>query len=208
MRRGSGRRPRLEETSEDLARRLALQGDHRHLAGLVAHLHVGEAGQALAEVVPVLVPVGRIDDEQVLPGGETVEVGVVDGTARLRGDHRVLRLQEVECFGVVAEYVLQERRRSRPAEDEAAHVRNVEQPGAAAGGEVLGDDAGRVLHRHVPAAEVDHPGAGGDVLGVEGRAQQSRGSRPVLAAHCAHSLRRPSPSRIDSVPMPEYAKRT
>ncbi len=192
----------LDEPAEDVSGRLALQGHHGDLAGLVAHLHVGEVGEVLAEVVPVLVPVGGVDDEQVLAVDEAVEVGVVDGAAGLGGHHRVLRLEQVEGLGVVGEHVLQEGRRARPAQHEAAHVRDVEEAGARAGGEVLGDDAGGVLDRHVPAAEVHHPGAGGDVLRVEGRAQERRG-RARVAAHCAHSLSRPSPSRMSSALMPE-----
>ena len=132
----------------------------------------GKCARRVAEVVPVLVAVGRVDDEEVLAVDEAVEVGVIDCAAGLGGHHRVLRLQQVEGFGVVGEHVLQEGRRAGAAQYEAAHVRDVEEAGAAAGGEVLGDDAARVLDRHVPAAEVDHPGAGGDVLRVEGRAQE------------------------------------
>ena len=176
-------RAALDQAAEDVARRLALQGDHRDLAGLVGHLDVGEVRQVLAEVVPVLVPVGGVDDQQVLALDEAVEVGVVDGAAGLGRHHRVLRLQEVERLGVVGQHVLEEGGGAGTAQHEAAHVRDVEQAGAAAGGEVLGDDAGRVLDGHVPAAEVDHPGAGGDVLGVEGRAQEgARRSRPPLTA--------------------------
>ena len=46
--------------------------------------------------------------------------------------------------------------RARAAELDLAHVRDVEQAGGGAHRLVLGDHAG-VLHRHVPAGEVDHP---------------------------------------------------
>ena len=90
---------------------------------------------------------------------EAVQVGVVDGAAGGGGHDRVLRLQRVERLGVVGEHVLQERHGAGAAEDEAPHVGDVEESGAAARGQVLGDDARGVLDRHVPAAEVDHAGA-------------------------------------------------
>jgi hypothetical protein len=37
------------------------------------------------------------------------------------------------------------------------------------------EDAGRVLHRHVVAGERHHAGAGGEVRGVERRAEQGFG---------------------------------
>ena len=92
---------RLDQAAEDLARRLALEGKHGDLAGLVGHLDVGEAGEVLVEVVPVPVAVRGVDDEEVLALGEAVEVGVVHGAAGLGGHHRVLRLQQVERLGVV-----------------------------------------------------------------------------------------------------------
>ena len=58
-------------------------------------------------------------------------------------------------------------------EAEAAHVADVEEADAAADGLVLLDD-GRVLHRHRPAAEVDHPAAVRPVP-VEERGLQRRG---------------------------------
>ena len=49
----------LDETGEDVPRLLALQGEHGDLAGLVGELHVGEPGEVVVEVLPVLDPVGR-----------------------------------------------------------------------------------------------------------------------------------------------------
>ncbi len=47
-----------------------------------------------------------------------------------------------------------------------AHVADIEQADALAHGVVLFKDAG-ILHRHVPAAEIDHPGTELAVCGVE-----------------------------------------
>ena len=58
-------------------------------------------------------------------------------------------------------------------EDRLAHVGNVEQAGGAARLRVLGDDAGRILHRHVVAGERHHAGAESHV-GWRGAASQRR----------------------------------
>ena len=55
------------------------------------------------------------------------------------------------------------RERARAADGEPAHVGDVEQAGVAAGGEMLRDHAGGVHERHLPAGEVHHLGAEGDV---------------------------------------------
>ena len=46
---------------------------------------------------------------------------------------------------------------SAPAQPQLAHMRNIEQPGLGAGVQMLGEDAGRVLHRHLIAGERHHP---------------------------------------------------
>jgi hypothetical protein len=44
-----------------------------------------------------------------------------------------------------------------------AHMRHVEQPGLGSGVQVFGDDARRVLHRHLITGKPDHAGAAGVV---------------------------------------------
>jgi hypothetical protein len=100
---------------------------------------------------------------------EAVQVGVVHRPAGLGGHDGVLRLEQVERLGVVGEHVLQEGQGARAAQREAPHVRHVDEPCAAARREVLGDDAGGVLDRHLPAAEVDHLRAKRDVAIVKRR---------------------------------------
>ena len=60
---------------------------------------------------------------------------------------------------------------SGPARADLAHVGDVEHAAALAHGLVLGGDA-LVLDGHLPARERDQPGAGGDMLVVEGGAPQ------------------------------------
>ncbi len=57
----------------------------------------------------------------------------------------------------------------RAMQPHLAHVRYVEQSGLGAGMQMLGDDAGRVLHRHVIAGKADHAGTAGAMQIVEGR---------------------------------------
>ena len=59
-------------------------------------------------------------------------------------------------------------------EQRLAHVRDVEQPGGGARVQVLGEDAGRILHRHVVAGERRHARAELDMQRVERR--RSEGS--------------------------------
>ena len=193
----------LDETGEDVPGLLALQGQHRDLAGLVGELHVGEPGEVVVEVLPVLDPVGGIDHEEVRRHVEAVEVGIVHGAARGSGHDGVLRLQRVERLGVVGEHVLEKGHGAGAAKDEASHVADVEEAGSAACREVLVDDARRVLDRHVPAAEVDHAGAERHVTVVEGSAlERARGLR-LLAHASAHAFSLPSPSSIRGTGMPE-----
>ena len=56
-----------------------------------------------------------------------------------------------------------------------AHVRDIEEPGLAAGVQVLGLQAGRVLDRHVPAGECAHARAQAAVQGVERNARRGGG---------------------------------
>ena len=67
-------------------------------------------------------------------------------------------------------------RRIGAGETHLAHMRNVEQPGLGAGVQMLGQDAGRILHRHLIAGERHHPGAERLVELVERRALERRAS--------------------------------
>src|SRR4029078_4848908 len=88
-------------------------------------------------------------------------------------------------------------------DEELAHVRQVEQPGALTNRAVLVEDA-RVLHRHEPAAELDEARAERPVDGDEGRltwgigvarARAGRGRRPRLRHPAAPARTRPPRAR-------------
>jgi hypothetical protein len=66
------------------------------------------------------------------------------------------------------------RPRHRADQAQLAHVRHVEQAGGVAGVQVLGHQAGGVLHRHAVAGKGHHAGAQFQVQRVE-RGGQQRG---------------------------------
>ena len=67
-----------------------------------------------------------------------------------------------------------------PRHPVAAHVAHVEQAGATASREVLGDDPGPVLHRHAPAGEIHHLSAVTLVLVMQhGSAQSITHETPI-----------------------------
>ena len=66
-------------------------------------------------------------------------------------------------------------------EAQLAHMRDVEQPGLGAGVQMLGEDAGGILHRHLVAGERHHPGAERLVERVERRPLERR--RKVIRGH-------------------------
>ena len=99
---------------------------------------------------------------------EAVDDQVVDDSAGLGRQQRVLRLARRQAVDVVREHRLQQVACGRPFDLELAHVRDVEDPGVRADSLVLGDHA-LVLHGHLPAGERDHARAEGDVPAVQGR---------------------------------------
>src|SRR3954449_10442099 len=85
----------------------------------------------------------------LLPGLEVQDVGRDERLERLRG-----------------------RRVIRPDQRRLAHVRDVEEPGVLARPEMLGEDAGLILHRHVVAGKRHHPRVERQVLGMERRLER------------------------------------
>jgi hypothetical protein len=63
--------------------------------------------------------------------------------------------------------MLQKRKRIGTAHDKAAHVRDIEQSRLFTGIEVFLNDAGFILHRHIPTAKFHHFGTEADMLFIE-----------------------------------------
>ena len=110
--------------------------------------------------------VAGVHDQQVVVGPAAVGDQVVDDPARLVGQQRVLRLAVADPVEVVGQHALQEVVGAGSADLDLSHVRHVEDAGGRPNGPVLLVDA-RVVDGHVPAAEVDHPGAEREVARVQ-----------------------------------------
>src|SRR5262249_13342763 len=134
----------------------ALHGDHARLGGLVGDVYLF-AGLVLGEPVDDLGPVGGVDDHGVAVG-PAVDGDVIFHAAIGVADQAVADLAVLEGGGVVGVDLLDEGEGVGAGEGQPAHVADVEQAGGGAYGGVLVGDAG-VLHRHVPAGEVDHAAA-------------------------------------------------
>jgi len=97
--------------------------------------------------------VGGIRDREVVIGPQAVGEEVVEDAAVLIAQQRVLRAADRHLRDVVGVHALQEVLRAGSRDLDLAHVRDVEDAGRAAHGEVLGANAVAVLHRHLPAGE-------------------------------------------------------
>ena len=95
-----------------------------------------------------------VDDEQINVAGKPVGVKIVNHAAAFVAHQGVLAVAGREFADVVGEDVIQKIRRARAADGDFAHVRDVENAGGVADGEMFVGDAG-VLHRHFPAAEIN-----------------------------------------------------
>jgi hypothetical protein len=123
----------------------------------------------------VLVPRACVDDQAEGRFRQEVDDEVVDDAARLVQHAAVQRLAgNLELGDVVGEQIAQELARAAPRKIDDAHVRDIEHAGVAPH-DVMLLDLGTVIDGHVPAAEVDHTGIGGDVGFVKRGAQTHRG---------------------------------
>ena len=145
------------------------------------HLAAGNfgtlAGQVGVDPIDDLLPVAGIDHDDI----ERLAVGivvvahqhVVEDAAFVVGDQRIADLAEFHVGHAAGEQFGQEDGRARPFEPQPAHVGNVGDGHGVAGGRMFVDDR-RILHRHGPAREIDHPRPVGHVP-VKKRGSQQRG---------------------------------
>jgi hypothetical protein len=101
---------------------------------------------------------------------------VVEDAAVVPADESRPHLAELECRDVVRQQPVEQATGVRSGESQTSHMSDVKQPGASPDGVMLVRDR-RVLDRHVPAGEVDEPGAVGGVPIVEDRGVHEGGSR-------------------------------
>ena len=172
-----------QQLQEDAPRLGPLQGDHGDLFTAVRQVHRGVASPVLLQPIPVAAPVGGIDDEHVVVSARAVEIGIVDSTTPVVGDHRVLSQAGIcQLEGVVGQDALQEGNCPRARDHETAHVADVEQAGVSPCRQMLLENAA-VLDRHLETAELLHAGARVNVPVVQDCLARVRGRRHVDWLH-------------------------
>ena len=145
------------EHLQHLAALGTLDGNGRPILGDVGDLHIVPLRQG-QQVGQILFGVGGVDHQQIVVLLKPVEVGVVHGAAVFIGDDAVLGGVQIQRQHVAGQHILQESHTLRSFDQQTAHVGHVKQAAAAAGVKMLGHDAGGILHRHFPAAEIHHGG--------------------------------------------------
>ena len=141
------------------------------------------------------------DHEPVL--GEAIDDQVVDDAAVGRTDHRVVGAPDGERRRVRDQRAGKRRCRPRALDEQLAHVREVEQADPLADRAMLLEDR-RVLDRHPPAGELDHPGAEAGVpvgqrrvvdgLRLDGGVGHEAASAALRLPDAASTLAAPTPS--------------
>ena len=170
----------------DLARAGALHGEHRVVVQTVVHLRVEPRG-VRAEPLQIARVVGGVGDRQEALGLQAVGEEVVEHPPVLAAEHAVLRAAHGDRGDVVGEQPLQQRAarrgrrsRSRPC----ARRRRSRSPRAPP----CARRARRwVLHGHLPAGELDHLRAGGDVAVVQSGAARGIGHGAQVIGDTAQS---------------------
>ena len=112
--------------------------------------------------------VRRVDAKEEIVVGDLVDQDVIDEAAVFVEQTGVVRLAVFEFGGVVGGDEIDQFGGLGTLDLDLTHVADVKQSDGIADGVVLINDAG-ILHRHIPAAEIDHFGAESPMDGVEGR---------------------------------------
>ena len=118
------------------------------------------------DVVEVFVLVGGVDANEVLVVSYFVHKNVVNKTAVFIQQPTVLDLPNFQLRRVVGANPIHQFESLRTANHQLAHVADVEYADARADGLVLVKNA-FVLHRHIPAAKINHFGPKLAVHGIE-----------------------------------------
>ncbi len=117
----------------------------------------GEALDVIDDPGVILVGVRGVDDQKIFLGTDAIDEHIVD-EGPLGGRQRgVLDLARGQLRRVVRGQVLDEGQGVLAADDDLAHMADVEEPRPGPDGHVLVDDA-LVFDGHLPPEEFDHPG--------------------------------------------------
>ena len=155
----------VEHVFYDLLALGPLYGQLSEVVRLVAH-HDVEALGLLAHPVDIFLNVGGIDDEEVVVVLHLVDEQVVDRSAVFVAHHAVEDFAIGGVLDVVGEDVVHVAFRVGTADDDFAHVADVEHTAVVAHGQVLVGDVG-VLNGHVVAGKGSHEGSQGQVFVVK-----------------------------------------
>ena len=118
-------------------------------------------------MLQVLVGIGGVDHQHIAVFLVHINIGIIHGAAGGIGDHAVLGTAGLNGCHIAGQDPLHEGQAFRALDDQTSHVGHVEDTALAAGGQMFGDNTGRVLDRHFPAAEINHLSACGQVCIVE-----------------------------------------
>ncbi len=124
-------------------------------------------------MLEILVLIGGVDAQEIVVVGHLMHQDVVHKSAVFVEQPRIVRLAVLQLRDVVGGDEIGQPGRFRPVDFDLAHVADIEDADGIANGVVLGDDAG-ILDGHIPAAEIDHPGAERAMDGVQRRFEERR----------------------------------
>ena len=108
---------------------------------------------------PVFFSRARVYHQKQFLRPETIHQKVVNHAAIGACKRRIMCLTVNEFCYVVGRNTINKPDRILADHPDLAHVRHVKQTGTCAAAHVFLDNASRVLHRHVPAAKIDHSSA-------------------------------------------------
>ena len=114
-------------------------------------------------MIPVLLDIGGIDNQEIGLAVDAVCQKVVHDTALSVGEAVVLNLAGIEDRGVIGRHVLNESEGIGSLDPELSHVRNIEDADSFAHSLVFLVDT-YIFHRHVVSGKGHHLGAQSDVL--------------------------------------------
>ena len=137
-----------------------MQRDERARVQTLDHAALG---QGCTQVSLIVLLAARVDDQHEMIA-QICDHQIVEDAARGIGKKRVALSPFAETEQVDGDELFECARRIRHASetgahDKLAHMRDVEQPRRCARMQMLLDDAGRILHRHVVTGERHHPRA-------------------------------------------------
>ncbi|MDT4843046.1 hypothetical protein FQZ97_769640 [compost metagenome] len=158
-------------------------------AGLEQRFDLALAGQVLAQMGQVLVLAGGVDHQEQLVLGQAGDHQVVEDAALGVGEQRVALGAHRQVEDVHRHQAFQRPGRIGAAQDDLAHVRDVEQAGLLTGVQVLLEHAERVLHRHVVAGEGHHARAEFEVQGMQRGLGEGFGSHAILSGRVRRAHR-------------------